>query len=160
MLSREDLTSQMKRSLATNQEASQKKVEQIQFAASEYARTVMELEILLPLLITGLEKVGLGIQELRFTQAAHPNREPKLLLVNVSAVAVSGKFKFIKFGGYDSRGGGRNRKQLEGSAHRLEQHMLNVSGIRVSVNPSSLEIHDGGGEVRDVKTVLITFTIA
>lgn len=51
-----------------------------------------------------------------------------------------GKFKFVAFNGYTSRGDGRNDERLREKAHKLEDRLSDdARGVRAHVNPYSLE---------------------
>lgn len=59
-----------------------------------------------------------------------------------------GKFKFIKFRGYTSRGAGKNESRLDSKAEKIceavQAALQNpVNELRCSVNPFSLEVRDG-----------------
>lgn len=58
-----------------------------------------------------------------------------------------GKFKFIQFRGYTSRGAGKNESRLDSKAEKICEAvmaaLLNpVNELRCSVNPFSLEVRD------------------
>jgi hypothetical protein len=59
-----------------------------------------------------------------------------------------GKFKFIQFRGYTSRGAGKNESRLDSKAEKIcetvQAALQNpVNELRCSVNPFSLEVRDG-----------------
>ena len=59
-----------------------------------------------------------------------------------------GKFKFIQFRGYTSRGSGKNESRLDSKAEKIcetvQAALQNpVNELRCSVNPFSLEVRDG-----------------
>lgn len=76
----------------------------------------------------------------------------------------TGKFKFISFKGYDSRGRGVNDKQLTGKAQKLQESFKSINGVdSASVNKFSLEddstnYHSSRRDVADNRVMLdITF---
>jgi len=59
-----------------------------------------------------------------------------------------GKFKFIQFRGYTSRGAGKNESRLDSKAEKICEAVMAalqnpVNELRCSVNPFSLEVRDG-----------------
>ena len=59
-----------------------------------------------------------------------------------------GKFKFIQFRGYTSRGSGKNESRLDSKAEKICEAVMAalqnpVNELRCSVNPFSLEVRDG-----------------
>lgn len=59
-----------------------------------------------------------------------------------------GKFKFIQFRGYTSRGSGKNESRLDSKAEKICEAVMAalqnpVNELRCSVNPFSLEVMDG-----------------
>ena len=59
-----------------------------------------------------------------------------------------GKFKFIQFRGYTSRGAGKNEDRLDSKAKKISEEVMAalqnpVNELRCSVNPFSLEVRDG-----------------
>ena len=59
-----------------------------------------------------------------------------------------GKFKFIQFRGYTSRGAGKNKSRLDSKAEKICEAVMAalqnpVNELRCSVNPFSLEVRDG-----------------
>ena len=59
-----------------------------------------------------------------------------------------GKFKFIQFRGYTSRGAGKNESRLASKAEKICEAVMAalqnpVNELRCSVNPFSLEVRDG-----------------
>ena len=58
-----------------------------------------------------------------------------------------GKFKFIQFRGYTSRGAGKNESRLDSKAEKICEAVMAalqnpVNELRCSVNPFSLEVRD------------------
>lgn len=59
-----------------------------------------------------------------------------------------GKFKFIQFRGYTSRGAGKNKSRLDSKAEKICETVQgalrdSINELRCSVNPFSLEVRDG-----------------
>lgn len=59
-----------------------------------------------------------------------------------------GKFKFIQFRGYTSRGDGKNKSRRDSKAEKICEAVMAalqnpVNELRCSVNPFSLEVRDG-----------------
>lgn len=59
-----------------------------------------------------------------------------------------GKFKFIQFRGYTSRGEGKNKSRLDSKAEKICETVQgalrdSINELRCSVNPFSLEVRDG-----------------
>lgn len=59
-----------------------------------------------------------------------------------------GKFKFIQFRGYTSRGAGKNESRLDSKAEKICETVQgalrdSINELRCSVNPFSLEVRDG-----------------
>ena len=59
-----------------------------------------------------------------------------------------GKFKFIQFRGYTSRGSGKNESRLDSKAEKICETVQgalrdSINELRCSVNPFSLEVRDG-----------------
>lgn len=59
-----------------------------------------------------------------------------------------GKFKFIQFRGYTSRGAGKNESRLDSKAEKICEAVMAalqnpVNELRCSVNPFSLEVRNG-----------------
>lgn len=59
-----------------------------------------------------------------------------------------GKFKFIQFRGYTSRGAGKNESLLDSKAEKICETVQgalrdSINELRCSVNPFSLEVRDG-----------------
>ena len=59
-----------------------------------------------------------------------------------------GKFKFIQFRGYTSRGVGKNESRLDSKAEKICEAVQgalrdSINELRCSVNPFSLEVRDG-----------------
>ena len=59
-----------------------------------------------------------------------------------------GKFKFIQFRGYTSRGAGKHESRLDSKAEKICEAVMAalqnpVNELRCSVNPFSLEVRDG-----------------
>jgi hypothetical protein len=151
MITREDMVNQIEQSMVANQEGVQKEVARIQLAANNYARLATELESLLPSLVKALDKVGLGINSFGYSAS----QDSTSLSVSIHANPTSSKFKFIAFAGYDARGCGKNRQRLEDKAGKLESALTNAVGVRVRVNPCSLEIKDAAKD----KFVMIDFCV-
>ncbi|MCK9569118.1 hypothetical protein M0R72_09265 [Candidatus Pacearchaeota archaeon] len=151
MTTREEMVDQIERSMTANQAEAQKEVERIQLAASNYARLATKLESLLPSLVKALDKAGLGIDSFGYSAS----QDSTSLSVSIRAKPTSGKFKFIQFAGYDSRGCGKNRQRLEDKAGKLESALTDAMDVRVRVNPCSLEIKD----IAKDKFVMIDFCV-
>lgn len=59
-----------------------------------------------------------------------------------------GKFKFIQFRGYTSRGAGKNESRLDSKAEKICETVQgalrdSINELRCAVNPFSLEVRDG-----------------
>lgn len=59
-----------------------------------------------------------------------------------------GKFKFIQFRGYTSRGSGKNEDRLREKAEKISETVMTAlqnpeNELRCAVNPFSLEVRDG-----------------
>lgn len=92
-----------------------------------------------------LAKLHLTIGE--FTMS-RPDKEKASNRGRLSLHLVSnGKFKFIQFRGYTSRGAGKNESRLDSKAEKIcetvQAALQNpVNELRCSVNPFSLEVRD------------------
>ena len=86
-------------------------------------------------IILALSNVNLKI--VRFTGGI--NKES----INIIAMPLNKAFKFISFKGYTSRGDGKNGKQLQEKASKLEIAIGLKIKARVSVNKYSLEANYG-----------------
>ena len=73
------------------------------------------------------------------------------LAIKFHAVPVDGRFKFIKFAGYTTKGDGENEKALNTKADKIQSRVASFSGQVVRVNPYSLKILSE----TDSKTVLV-----
>ena len=71
---------------------------------------------------------------------------------NIAITAKSdGKFKFIAFAGYTSRGAGKNQERLNTKSEAIEECVRFMTGFRCSVNCYSLEVKNAG----ETKNVLV-----
>lgn len=73
-----------------------------------------------------------------------------------------GKFKFIKFRGYTSRGSGKNEDRLCEKAEKISEAVQgalrdSINELRCSVNPFSLEVRDGKETGRVLMTISYNF---
>lgn len=85
-------------------------------------------------------EVVLKKQGLEITQVTWTLHEDLHLSASINAKS-TGKFKFMQFAGYTSTGAGRNAKQLQAKAAKLETAMCESGSLtRFSVNQFSLEI--------------------
>lgn len=93
-----------------------------------------------------LAKLHLTIGEFTMNR---PDREKASNRGTLNLTLLSdGKFKFIKFRGYTSRGAGKNESRLDSKAEKIcetvQAALQNpVNELRCSVNPFSLEVRDG-----------------
>lgn len=78
-----------------------------------------------------------------------PDKEKASNRGRLSLYLVSdGKFKFIQFRGYTSRGAGKNKSRLDSKAEKICEAVMAalqdpVNELRCSVNPFSLKVRDG-----------------
>lgn len=106
------------------------------------------------MIIEAIENRGLEISEFNYqkTGSSHIWNDSDNLKLIITARS-TGKFKFIKFKGYDSKGRGKNQKILDEKAARLNAFIKGKTGLStVQVNPFSLECED---EELKNKTILI-----
>lgn len=73
-----------------------------------------------------------------------------------------GKFKFIQFRGYTSRGSGKNEDRLREKAEKISETVMTAlqnpeNELCCSVNPSSLETRDGKEPCRVPMTISYIF---
>lgn len=93
-----------------------------------------------------LEKLHLTIGE--FTMS-RPDKEKASNRGTLNLTLPSdGKFRFIKFRGYTSRGSGKNEDRLCEKAEKISETVMAAlqtpeNELRCSVNPFSLEVRDG-----------------
>lgn len=93
-----------------------------------------------------LTKLHLTIGEFTMNR---PDREKASNRGTLNLTLLSdGKFKFIQFRGYTSRGAGKNESRLDSKAEKIcetvQAALQNpVNELRCSVNPFSLEVRDG-----------------
>jgi hypothetical protein len=138
------------------------RVKQLQDASNGYRAAMSNLNRLLPKLVDGLTKLGLGIDSLSVTQTGLNNEvwdETTCLKVGMNAVPISGKFKFIKFNGYDSRGRGKNQSRLDEKASKIRESLTDSlgGGISFQVNQFSLECDKNENDMNN--RVMIDFWV-
>lgn len=73
-----------------------------------------------------------------------------------------GKFKFIQFCGYTSRGAGKNESRLDSKAEKISEAVMAalqnpVNELRCSVNPFSLEVRNGKETGRVLMSISYNF---
>lgn len=126
----------------------------------EYTANMDVAESMLNDLKPVLEKLHLVIEEFIVNQ---PNKEVASHKGLIMLRLVSdGKFKFIKFAGYTSRGAGKNESRLDSKAEKIceavQAALQNpVNELRCSVNPFSLETRDDKETGRVLMTISYNF---
>lgn len=141
-------------SRAKNEEWLQKETERIQYYNSKVSEKLSLLETKLPLIINALKNQGLEIDKLSYY--FHSENKwidgSSSMSVSINAISTSGKFKFILFNGYDSRGRGKNHDRLIVKRNKIQESFIK-DGIKMQVNEYSLEVKNQSEE----KRVLISF---
>lgn len=123
-------------------------------------RKALILQDIMPLVSNALAHHGLEVSSFSFYATGSGNyewKEDTQLRVHIDAKPQSDskKFRFVTFSGYTSGGSGRNQRQLDEKAMKIEATLLEIANVKAQVNPFSLEVKDAS----DVKNVLIEFWI-
>jgi len=97
----------------------------------------------------GLAKAGLMLPDDLSASVRKSGGNPEIwvdgdkLVVELVALPINGKFKFLTFRGYDARGRGKNADRLCEKATKLQALLKDSCAIEgIQVNPSSLEIRN------------------
>lgn len=107
-----------------------------------------------------LAKLHLTIGEFSMRR---PNREEASNRGTLSlTLPTDGKFRFIKFRGYTSRGSGKNKDRLREKAEKICEKVMEAlqnpeNELRCSVSPSSLESRDDKETGRVLMTISYNF---
>ncbi len=136
--------------------AIERKLEQMRDYEANMAALEARMCDKLPAIEKALNDVGLGIKEFHHNSTCNTAgvfKEGDGLVLGITAVAISGKMRFLKFNGYTASGSGKNQKQLRAKAKSIEDVLTAASGFNSEVNPFSLEYKDAGDQER--KSVLI-----
>lgn len=102
----------------------------------------------LPKIVEALETLGLGIESMGYGKTGMNMgvwSPEDSLRVNITAVPTSNKFKFIKDQGFTAGGSGKNQKQLDAKAEKLQAFIKEQTNANtVHVNCFSLEVKNVG----------------
>ena len=126
----------------------------------EYTANMNVAEAMLNDLKLVLEKLHLVIEEFSVNQ---PNKEVASHLGRISLRLVSdGKFKFIKFAGYTSRGAGKNEGRLNSKAEKMADTVIKALGSSYKnfdcyVNSYSLEVKNESEQGVVLMSIIYTF---
>lgn len=126
----------------------------------EYTANMDVAESMLNDLQPVLEKLHLTIEEFSVNQ---PNKEVASNKGGIRLRLLSdGKFKFIKFAGYTSRGAGRNEGRLDSKAEKMVNTVGNALGHRYKnfdcyVNSYSLEVKNESEQGTVIMNLSYTF---
>lgn len=90
-----------------------------------------------------IKKAGLEITDLKVipygAEALNPDtHDNKVKFEAHLSPRENSRFRFIAFKGYDSKGAGKNRKQLESKAQKLSEK-FSTDNFSASINPFSVE---------------------
>lgn len=126
----------------------------------EYTANMDVAESMLNDLQPVLEKLHLTVEEVNVNQ---PNKEvvshKGLIMLRLVS---DGKFKFIKFAGYTSRGAGKNEGRLNSKAEKMVNTVGNALGHRYKnfdcyVNSYSLEVKNESEQGTVIMNLSYTF---
>lgn len=111
---------------------------------NRYNEETRKLTPLFTPLHKALAVVGLTPSDISFRKSgAHSDTwgpDDTLLVVLTATPTEFRPYRFISHQGYDSQGRGRNQKQLDAKATKLEEHLqAAMPGTRVAVNQFSIE---------------------
>lgn len=107
-----------------------------------------------------LAKLHLTIGEFKMSR---PDKEKASNRGTLNLILLSdGKFKFIQFRGYTSRGSGKNEDRLREKAEKISETVMTAlqnpeNELCCSVNPFSLETRDGKEPCRVLMTISYIF---
>ncbi len=99
------------------------------------------LKLSLPRIIDGLAKEHLVVTNVGYYMG------DKTLSVTITAKS-DGKFRFLKFRGYTSRGSGKNQDALHLKADKLGTNLRISTQIEMYINSASLEVRNQSEEGR------------
>lgn len=109
-----------------------------------------------------LNKMGLNMTAYKapsfepFTMMKERNLYDKIIIDVTAEKKEGGKFRFLTFRGYNSKGAGLNKNALDTKATKMEAALNKAVNAKCSINPFSLEM----GKRDGVPRVLITMTVS
>lgn len=138
----------------------QSKINALRSYQENMERKVLVLQDTMPLVSNALAYHGLEISSFGFHTVGCENYEWKedtqlRVHMDVKPQVDSKKFRFVTFAGYTSGGSGRNQRQLDEKAMKIESTLLEIANVEAQVNPFSLEIENAN----DVKNILVEFWV-